>query len=87
MGQLHNLGGWIGMPNIPKDIVAGPFYYAEQNGCLKIFTGYAWKMNGLERRVACLQSVVNLKKGTRLSRCNWSARGRTSLLICLVKIF
>ena len=27
------------MPNISKDIVAGSFYYAEQNGCLKILTG------------------------------------------------
>ena len=25
------------MPNIPKDIVSGPFYYAEQNGYLKNF--------------------------------------------------
>ena len=40
------------MPNIPKDIVAGPFYYAEQNGYLKILTGCVWKMNGLERKAA-----------------------------------
>ena len=34
MGQLHNCvgGGGVDMPNIPKDIVAGPFYYAERNG-------------------------------------------------------
>ena len=43
----------VDMPNTPKDIVAGPFYHAEQNGCLKILTGSVWKMNGLERRAAC----------------------------------
>ena len=75
------------MPNIPKDIVAGPFYYAEQNGCLKILTGCVWKMNGLERRLLALQSLVTLKKGTRHSHCNWSARGRTSPFIYLVKTF
>ena len=36
------------MPNIPRDIVAGPFYYAEQNGCLKILTGCGLKLNVLE---------------------------------------
>ena len=36
MGQLHDCGG-VGIPNIPKDIVPGPFYYAEQNNCLKMF--------------------------------------------------
>ena len=41
------------MTNNPKDIVAGPFYYAEQNGCLKILTGYVQEMNGLERKAAC----------------------------------
>ena len=41
------------MPNILKDIVAGPFYYAAPNGCIKILVGCAWKMNGLERRAAC----------------------------------
>ena len=30
----------VDMPNISKDIVAGPFYYAEQNGKLKILTEY-----------------------------------------------
>jgi hypothetical protein len=33
MGQLNDWGGGgVGIPNIPKDIVAGPFYYAEPNG-------------------------------------------------------
>jgi hypothetical protein len=41
------------MPNIPKDIVAGPFYCAEQNGFLIILTGCVLKMNGLGRRAAC----------------------------------
>jgi len=51
MGQLHNCGGGgVDMPYIPKNKVAGPFYYGEQNGCLKILTGCVWKMNGLERR-------------------------------------
>ena len=75
------------MPNIPKVIVAGPLYYAEQNGCIKILTGCVWKMNGLERRDACPQSLVILKKGTRHLCCNWSARGRTSRFIYVVKIF
>ena len=41
------------MHYIPKDIVGGPFYYTEQNYCLKILTGCVLKMNGLERRAAC----------------------------------
>jgi hypothetical protein len=31
-GPVASLWG-VDMPNIPKDIVAGPFYYAEQNDC------------------------------------------------------
>ena len=42
------------MPNILKNVVAGPFYSAEQNSCLKILTHCVWKMNGPERRAACL---------------------------------
>jgi hypothetical protein len=38
------------MLNIPKDIVAGPFNYAEQNSCLKILTRCVWEINRLERR-------------------------------------
>ena len=41
------------MPDILKDITAGPFYYAQQTGCLKILTGCGWEINGLERRAAC----------------------------------
>ena len=39
------------MPNIPRDIVARPFYYAQQNTPAKIFTEYilknewAWEKN------------------------------------------
>ena len=40
------------MPNISKDTGAGPFYYAEQNDCLKILTGVVWKINWFERRAA-----------------------------------
>ena len=41
------------MRNIPKNIGAGPFYFAEQKGYIKILTGCVWKMNSLERRAAC----------------------------------
>ena len=41
------------MPNIPKEIVAGPFYYAEQNGHLKILTGCVWGKGGRERGFSC----------------------------------
>jgi len=43
----------VEMPNIPTDAVARHFYYAGQNGCLKILTGWVWEMIGLERRAAC----------------------------------
>ena len=46
-------GGGVDVPNIPKDIVAGPFYCTEQSDYLKISTGCVWKMNELERRAAC----------------------------------
>ena len=52
MGQLHNYGR-VDNPNVSKDIFARPFYYAEQNGCLKILTVCAWKMNGLDRKAEC----------------------------------
>ena len=41
------------VPNISKDIVAGLFYYAEQNGCPAILTGCVWKTNELEGKAAC----------------------------------
>jgi len=53
----------VDMPSIPKDIVAGPFYYAEQNGCLKIFTECIWKMKMIERRAACPQIPFYSYKG------------------------
>ena len=53
------------MSIIPKYIVDGPFYYAKQNGYLKVLTGHVWKMNGLERRATCLQSLLTLKKDTK----------------------
>jgi hypothetical protein len=43
---------WVDMLNIPKDLVAGPFYYTEQNDCLKILTLCVWKINWLERKAA-----------------------------------
>ena len=41
------------MPNISKDMVAGPFDYTEQNSRLKNLTEYVWKMNELQSRAAC----------------------------------
>jgi hypothetical protein len=41
------------MPNVPKDIVAGLFYYAEQKDCLKVLTRCVWEINRLERRLDC----------------------------------
>ena len=52
--------------NIPKDIVAGTSYYAEQNGFIKIFTGCVWKMNGLERRIACPSISFQAVRGNEL---------------------
>ncbi|XP_065557614.1 synaptotagmin-7-like [Artemia franciscana] len=37
--QLHNCRR-VDNPYIPKNIIAGPFSYAEQHGCLKILTGF-----------------------------------------------
>ena len=42
MDKLPNLqplqqGLLGGGSDIPKDIISGPFNYAEQNGCIKIF--------------------------------------------------
>ena len=44
---------------IIKDTISGLSNYAEQNGCLKIFTGCVWRNCG---RVA-LQSLLTFKKG------------------------
>jgi len=51
------------MPNIPKDIVAGPFYYAEQNSCLKMLTRRVWEINRFERRADCPFSSKTLERG------------------------
>ena len=51
MGQFLNCGEGGDMPNIPTDIVAGTFYYAEQNCCLKNFD---WM---------CLENELAWKKG------------------------
>ena len=48
------------MPNIPKDIVAGPFYYVEQNVCLQIFdwmrleNEWAWEKGSLPSNLLLL---------------------------------
>ena len=57
MGQLHNCGG-VDITNGPKGIIVGPFYYAEQNACVKILTRCVSKMN------VCFLSLPFLIKGT-----------------------
>jgi hypothetical protein len=41
--------GGVDMPNIPEDIVAEPFYYAEQNSRIKILTRCVWEIIQLDR--------------------------------------
>jgi hypothetical protein len=48
----------VDIPNIPWNIVTGPFKYAEQNGYLKILIESVWKLMGSKRQMLVLQLVL-----------------------------
>ena len=50
---------------ISPKTVAGPFYYAEQNGCLKFWLDVFGKWISSKERLLALQSLFALKKDTR----------------------
>ena len=60
MGKFFNLktlSKWLGNHGISKDIVIGPFNYAEQNSNLKILIGRFWK-KGRGRGLVALQFLA-----------------------------